>query len=209
MLINFQFPELEADAEVERQRKERERQQKQHVLTLSETREQIGQMESRLSELKEEKHQLFLQLKKVLNEDETRRRQLMNQEAAELMKLHPFNNFNSPPRLQLSDHGGHHPQQIFMQPMTVTRTQTGPGVYKVGQPVSVSHHNNNNPSPHATMPVTVCSIFPTLFRHGCFIISMIHRDRLRGQEVHHHLHNHIITSLDLSNHLLKLFLNMG
>jgi len=110
-------------------------------------------MESRLSDLKEEKHQLFLQLKKVLNEDETRRRQLMNQEAAELMKLHTFNNFSSPPRLQLSDHGGHHPQQLFLQPMTVTRTPAGAGVYTVG-PVPVSHHNNN-PSPHATMPVTV------------------------------------------------------
>ncbi|CAG2066778.1 unnamed protein product, partial [Timema podura] len=61
--------EQEADEEVERQRKERERQQKQDVMTLGETREQILQLEMRLKELKDEKHQLFLQLKKVLNED--------------------------------------------------------------------------------------------------------------------------------------------
>lgn len=74
------YLELEADAEVERQRKERERQEKQNSMTLSETREQISVLESRLSELKEEKHQVFLQLKKVLNEDEVRKRQLMSQE---------------------------------------------------------------------------------------------------------------------------------
>lgn len=69
--------EQEADAEVERQRKERERQQKQNVMTLGETRDQIQQLESSLKALKDEKHQLFLQLKKVLNEDDNRRRQLV------------------------------------------------------------------------------------------------------------------------------------
>lgn len=64
---------------MERQRKERERQQKQDVMTLGETREQISQLEQRLAQLKEEKHQLFLQLKKVLNEDDNRRRQLVKE----------------------------------------------------------------------------------------------------------------------------------
>lgn len=77
---------------MERQRKERERQLKQDSMTLSETKEQISVLESRLSELKEEKHQVFLQLKKVLNEDEVRKRQLMSQEqtrfAAFLSTLH-------------------------------------------------------------------------------------------------------------------------
>ncbi|XP_066590135.1 G protein pathway suppressor 2 [Prorops nasuta] len=66
--------EQEQDAEEERQRKERERQQKQDVMTLGETREQISNLEKELSQLKDEKHQLFLQLKKVLNEDDNRRR---------------------------------------------------------------------------------------------------------------------------------------
>jgi len=73
------FPEQEADAEVERQRKERERQQKQDVMTLGETNMQIEQQETKLAQLKEEKHQLFLQLKKVLNEDDFRRRQLVKE----------------------------------------------------------------------------------------------------------------------------------
>lgn len=72
--------EQEADAENERQRKERELQEKQDVMTLSENREQITQLEQKLSQLKEEKHQLFLQLKKVLNEDESRRRQIMREQ---------------------------------------------------------------------------------------------------------------------------------
>lgn len=79
--ITLQFyciSEQEADAEVERQRKERERKQKQDVMTLGETRDQISQLEVRLAQLKDEKHQLFLQLKKVLNEDD-RRRQLVKE----------------------------------------------------------------------------------------------------------------------------------
>lgn len=71
-------PEQEADAEEERLRKERELQQKQDVMTLGETREQISTLENELRKLKEEKHQLFLQLKKVLNEDD-RRRQLIKE----------------------------------------------------------------------------------------------------------------------------------
>ncbi|KAF3421024.1 hypothetical protein E2986_13037 [Frieseomelitta varia] len=71
--------EQEADAEEERLRKERERQQKQDVMTLGETREQISNLENELSQLKDEKHQLFLQLKKVLNEDDNRRRQLIKE----------------------------------------------------------------------------------------------------------------------------------
>ena len=43
-------------------------------MTLEETKEQVAQSESRLSQLKEDKHQLFLQLKKVLNEDDSRKK---------------------------------------------------------------------------------------------------------------------------------------
>lgn len=77
--LYFNYIEQEADAEEERQRKERERQQKQDVMTLGETREQISNLENELSQLKDEKHQLFLQLKKVLNEDDNRRRQLIKE----------------------------------------------------------------------------------------------------------------------------------
>lgn len=74
----YYISEQEADAEEERLRKERERQQKQDVMTLGETREQISNLDNELSQLKAEKHQLFLQLKKVLNEDD-RRRQLIKE----------------------------------------------------------------------------------------------------------------------------------
>ncbi|XP_021963753.1 extensin isoform X3 [Folsomia candida] len=174
--------ELEADAEMDRQRKERERQQKQHVLTLSETREQITQSEARLAELKEEKHQLFLQLKKVLNEDEIRKRQLYTQEAQEMMRFQ-FNYPNNPPRIQLmppeqqqQPPPHHHPSQqqqqaqTYLQPIQLTRapvsiTQPQAQVFKVGHPQQqqqqqppgpggggVSHHNT---SPHAQMPITI------------------------------------------------------
>lgn len=68
--------EREAEVEEERLRKEREAREQQDVMTLGETKEQISQLETKLAHLKEEKHQLFLQLKKVLNEDDNRRKQL-------------------------------------------------------------------------------------------------------------------------------------
>lgn len=71
--------EREAEVEEERLRKEREAREQQDVMTLGETREQIQQLETKLTQLKEEKHQLFLQLKKVLNEDDNRRRQLVKE----------------------------------------------------------------------------------------------------------------------------------
>lgn len=71
--------EREAEVEEERLRKEREAREQQDVMTLGETREQISQLEAKLQVLKEEKHQLFLQLKKVLNEDDNRRRQLIKE----------------------------------------------------------------------------------------------------------------------------------
>jgi len=73
------FVEQEADAESLRQRREREQKQKQDVMTLGETKEQISALENRLRALTEEKHQLFLSLKKVLNEDDNRRRQAVRE----------------------------------------------------------------------------------------------------------------------------------
>ncbi|XP_071480611.1 uncharacterized protein [Diadema antillarum] len=70
--------EEEADKAIERKRQEQERLRKKHeaeTLSLEETKEQIKNMEEKLKSLQQEKHELFLQLKKVLNEDEVRRRQ--------------------------------------------------------------------------------------------------------------------------------------
>lgn len=82
--------EQEADAEVERQRREREDQQKEQEMTLEETREQVAQSESRLAQLKEDKHQLFLQLKKVLNEDESRKKIKESNNNGEITFLHGY-----------------------------------------------------------------------------------------------------------------------
>lgn len=43
-------------------------------MTIGETREQMSSLENELAQLKNEKHQLFVQLKKVLHEDDNRRR---------------------------------------------------------------------------------------------------------------------------------------
>lgn len=67
--------EHEAEVEEERQRREREARERQDVMTLGETREEIMKLDQKLKELKNQKQQLFLQLKKVLNEDENRKKQ--------------------------------------------------------------------------------------------------------------------------------------
>ncbi|XP_050739710.1 G protein pathway suppressor 2-like isoform X2 [Eriocheir sinensis] len=100
--------EQEADAEEERLRKERETRKKQHAMTLEETREKITQMEQDLNDLKKQKHQLFQELKVVLNEDDTRKRAQQQQnylKESELMTVHPYPHGTIPL--------GGHPQMLF------------------------------------------------------------------------------------------------
>ncbi|KAH8030815.1 hypothetical protein HPB51_011859 [Rhipicephalus microplus] len=78
--------EQEADAATERVRRERELKRRQDAMTLEEIRDQVQQSEKKLVTLKEEKHQLFMQLKKVLHEDDTRKRALVK-EANEMAAL--------------------------------------------------------------------------------------------------------------------------
>lgn len=66
---------MEAEVDKERIRKEREAREKENVMTLGETKEQINLLERKLEDLKKEKSQLFIQLKKVLNKDDNRKRQ--------------------------------------------------------------------------------------------------------------------------------------
>lgn len=104
--------EQEADAEVERQRREREDQQKEQEMTLEETKEQVAQSESKLSQLKEDKHQLFLQLKKVLNEDDTRRK-IKESSFNDMMLFHPYQ--PGTPLVHPSTHGS-----LYMHPNLAT-----------------------------------------------------------------------------------------
>uniref|UniRef100_A0A1E1X4C7 Putative myosin class ii heavy chain n=1 Tax=Amblyomma aureolatum TaxID=187763 RepID=A0A1E1X4C7_9ACAR len=79
--------EQEADEAIERLRREQELKRKQDAMTLEEIKDQVTQSEKKLKELKDEKHQLFMQLKKVLHEDDTRRRAL-DKEANEIAAAH-------------------------------------------------------------------------------------------------------------------------
>ncbi|CAG0888987.1 unnamed protein product [Cyprideis torosa] len=76
--------EDEMEEEEERLRLEQERKRKESAITLEEVKEDIRKWEKKLTDLKEEKHELFSQLKKVLHEDEVRRRQqvIKEQESA-------------------------------------------------------------------------------------------------------------------------------
>ena len=113
--------------EYERLKKERENKKKQEASSLEETKEQIGQvsihnfstifinvlflffqLEQKLTTLKEEKHQLFLTLKKVLNEDETRRRK----ETSEMNNIMGYT--QSTPIMPLAGHAQQH--HMYLQP---------------------------------------------------------------------------------------------
>lgn len=61
-------------------KKEREERNRQDAMTLGETKEQIQKLNVRLEELRNEKQQLFLRLKKVLNRDESRKKQQQQQQ---------------------------------------------------------------------------------------------------------------------------------
>ncbi|XP_069776306.1 G protein pathway suppressor 2 isoform X3 [Narcine bancroftii] len=75
--------EEEVDKMMEQKMKEeQERKRKKEMeerMSLEETKEQISKMELKLQNLQEEKHQLFLQLKKVLHEEEKRRAKMKEQ----------------------------------------------------------------------------------------------------------------------------------
>lgn len=90
------FSEQEQDAEQERHRRELELKRKRDALTLEDIKDQVIKLETRVSELKSEKHESFLKLKKVLNEEENRKKQrekeaeLANQKSLNGHLYHPY-----------------------------------------------------------------------------------------------------------------------
>lgn len=66
--------ELEQDAIERRMKKERELKKQQDAMTLDQIREHLSTLEKRLECLKEEKNNLFMQLKQVMNEDSSNQR---------------------------------------------------------------------------------------------------------------------------------------
>lgn len=97
-------------------------------MTLEDIKDQLSKLEVRLKELKEEKHELFLQLKKVLNEDETRKRQkeseLMSAQqtfALQSQQLHSYHPYYMPPVL------GSNRQPSLYQRLTPMNSNIGVG----------------------------------------------------------------------------------
>jgi len=141
--------EREAEVEEERLRKEREAREQQDVMTLGETREQILNLEQKLQQFKEEKHQLFLQLKKVLNEDDNRRRQLVKESNDQMIQIQSLSQGMVP----------HQQQALYIQqPQTPGRIQTisqqplqqqPPTTYKTAV------KRPRSPSPPPQVPVTM------------------------------------------------------
>ncbi|XP_073479599.1 G protein pathway suppressor 2 isoform X3 [Aquarana catesbeiana] len=82
--------EEEVDKMMEQKmRDEQERRRKKEMeerMSLEETREQIMKLQEKLNKLQEEKHQLFLQLKKVLHEEEKRRRKEQRDTCTQYLK---------------------------------------------------------------------------------------------------------------------------
>ncbi|XP_037077164.1 G protein pathway suppressor 2-like [Pollicipes pollicipes] len=82
------------------------------------------ELETRLKELKTEKHEMFMKLKKVLTEDETRRRQQLMKDAQQTqhgpppamqpVMLQPPISQHGSGRLTLNKHPAHHPSLLQM-----------------------------------------------------------------------------------------------
>lgn len=92
--VLFVMTEQEAVVEEERLRKEREERDRQDAMTLGETKEQIQILNTRLKELRNEKQQLFLRLKKVLNEDENRKKQQQQKDRYSIVVCSIFRDLN-------------------------------------------------------------------------------------------------------------------
>lgn len=141
--------EREAEVEEERLRKEREAREQQDVMTLGETREQISQLEAKLQQFKEEKHQLFLQLKKVLNEDDNRRRQLVKESNDQMIQIQSLSQGMVP----------HQQQTLYIQqPQTPGRIQTISQQPPPQQPPTAyktAVKRPRSPSPPPQVPVTM------------------------------------------------------
>lgn len=122
--------EQEQDAEQERHRREQEIKRKLDATTLEDIKEQLGKLENDLSDLHKQKHELFLELKKVLHEDDARKRQTENEllaaKAAQNQAQNPLNqqyqffatpstmqsNVANSSRLSLSTNQSPTPQQL-------------------------------------------------------------------------------------------------
>ncbi|KAM8711879.1 hypothetical protein ACLKA7_012393 [Drosophila subpalustris] len=108
--------EYERQCEELRVRREREAQERETNLSLEDTRGQITRLDEQLADLHQKKHQLVVQLKKVLNDDETRKKQAKENEMFALQQAQMMQHvstaqvFLPPVRLQ------HHQLPMLQKP---------------------------------------------------------------------------------------------
>ncbi|KAG9351702.1 hypothetical protein JZ751_022953 [Albula glossodonta] len=154
--------EEEVDKMMEQKMKEEEeRKRKKEMeerMSLEETKEQIMKMGEKLQGLQEEKHQLFLQLKKVLHEEEKRRRKeqspvshgrpgaLLGERSKQLFQspVVPGRHFQSQPGFSAgsSEHGQYSASQAAHGPYGVSQPQHA-SPYAPSQPVPVSYASSS------------------------------------------------------------------
>lgn len=163
--------ELEQDAQIERMRKEQElrkKKEKEDHLTLEQTKEQIQQLEKKLEGLKQEKHELFSQLKKVLHqEDETRKRAQIKEQQNEMLNIQQAYQAHIPvsshSMLSMQSVSGrptlYRPQQPMIPQMAMKRPHSPSpppsSVYQQFQEskmIQPSVPKQHNPYPHHTQP---------------------------------------------------------
>ncbi|XP_022225599.2 G protein pathway suppressor 2 isoform X2 [Drosophila obscura] len=72
--------EYDAYCEQMRLRREEEERERENQQALEDTRDEITKLDEQLADLQSQKHQLLVQLKKVLNDDETRKKQAKENE---------------------------------------------------------------------------------------------------------------------------------
>ncbi|XP_056602315.1 G protein pathway suppressor 2 isoform X3 [Triplophysa dalaica] len=181
--------EEEVDKMMEQKLKEEEeRKRKKEMeerMSLEETKEQILKMEEKLQCLQEEKHQLFLQLKKVLHEEEKRRRKeqsdmttLTSATYQSNMAIHTGQHLISMQGGQVS-HGrpgpllGERSKQLFQSPVIPTRhfqsqpgysaSGTEHGQYSGAQP---THSPYGVTQPQHTSPFASAQPVPASYASG-------------------------------------------
>jgi len=160
--------------EYERQKKERENKKMLEATTLGETKEQISKLEEKLTNLKEEKHQLFLTLKKVLNEDETRRRK----ETSEMNILYPQ---HGTPVFPLSGHVAQNNPQLaamYLHPQSrqtamYLKPQGLPSAMPSAQPIKRQRTPSPPRSQITTLPSTYFRSVP-ITAHGRVCTSSVY-----------------------------------
>uniref|UniRef100_A0A8C1YC09 G protein pathway suppressor 2 n=1 Tax=Cyprinus carpio TaxID=7962 RepID=A0A8C1YC09_CYPCA len=165
--------EEEVDKMMEQKLKEEEERKRtkeiEERMSLEETKEQVQKMGEKLQVLQEEKHQLFLQLKKVLHEEEKRRRK----EQSDITTL-PSANYQ--PSLPL--HSGQHLLGIQGSPVGHNRAGAilGERSKQLFQtPVMPGHHFPSQPGFH-----------PGSSEHGQFSSSTAVHESFAVTQAQHH-----------------------